>query len=689
MDPINNKTTPIPAAAATSAPPASPAPPPPPKRSEDLGMNTKKKMILFIGGEVAFLFIIVIVVYVLLIFQPFSRPATTLSAADRLKAQQERYATIQKENSKSAILFKGETNASIPYSGLTTSPDKKSFALLATTGGKQYIIHNKKKGKEYDKVSPPKISPDGKRVAYVGSLNNTWYYIVDGKEYPVLNTQNQFSLGGSSIVNPISFTTDSKDFIYLEVAAGTTPSSYSSQYFVNGIKTQEGSVLIPFASNTYSYSTYFSLYGLGAQQNIPPDFTDLAILQQPEPEKLRILYKGVAGDSYDEVYNFNYSPDGKQFSYVGVNVVGTTSEGYERTEYTLVLNNQKISTYEYNYYLADKTLKGFPYSQTFSPDSKHLAYVAYTPTESYVMLDSKKYPTTLTFSPKHEGAIKNLTFSSDGNHLAFQAVTTSDQGVFVVDGKPQTIPKEITTLRVGNAQIGSIVFSPNGNEVSYVLTWGTGPVAPGFVTVVKNGAVVKTYLSSSFIEPEAIESISPLVYSPDSKHIAYAVLRDNRSRQNDTTNLSIYTVLNGKESLPYKYINSPFLLPDDAPTFSNNTTLSYDYWKDNSLFLETAPVTKWKDNSDLLSAKKKALIETVSKLVTLPTDETPVSIIRPPSEVYSDTEDEKILFSQMQYGDADPIDDHQVLIYFKNQKIFVYNPGTNDVKTYDRKNNPL
>ena len=115
----------------------------------------------------------------------------------------------------------------------------------------------------------------------------------------------------------------------------------------------------------------------------------------------------------------------------------------------------------------------------FSPDSKHLAYVVHRDGRLAVVLDGKESASyldiaaanaysrqggTMVLGPKNpdpEGAKRSgLVFSPDSKRLAYAAWTAENQMAVVVDGTPGPLVETVS--------INGIYFSPDSRHVAYV-----------------------------------------------------------------------------------------------------------------------------------------------------------------------------------------------------------------------------
>ncbi|MDI6761339.1 MAG: hypothetical protein QMD05_10980 [Candidatus Brocadiaceae bacterium] len=67
---------------------------------------------------------------------------------------------------------------------LRVSPDGKRVAYVAGVGNKQLVVVDGKEERQYDDIGAgsPIFSPDGKRVAYGAKVGNKWFVVVDRKE---------------------------------------------------------------------------------------------------------------------------------------------------------------------------------------------------------------------------------------------------------------------------------------------------------------------------------------------------------------------------------------------------------------------------------------------------------------------------------------------------------------------------
>ena len=95
---------------------------------------------------------------------------------------------------------------------ITFSPDGERIAFVAWHGKKRMAVVDGKSGPEFDAVTKPIFSPDGRRVAYEaarlypdGSKKDRWFVVVDGEEKPEYD---------SLIRGTAAFSVDSKHVIY-------------------------------------------------------------------------------------------------------------------------------------------------------------------------------------------------------------------------------------------------------------------------------------------------------------------------------------------------------------------------------------------------------------------------------------------------------------------------------------------
>ena len=95
----------------------------------------------------------------------------------------------------------------------------------------------------------------------------------------------------------------------------------------------------------------------------------------------------------------------------------------------------------------------FEGSLIFSPDSKHVAYVAGISDKQFVVVDGKE-------ERKYDGIGIPLIFSPDNNRVAYVAGVGNNKHLVVMDGKEGEQYDDILE--------GSLIFSPDSKCVAYV-----------------------------------------------------------------------------------------------------------------------------------------------------------------------------------------------------------------------------
>ena len=191
-------------------------------------------------------------------------------------------------------------------------------------------------------------------------------------------------------------------------------------------------------------------------------------------------------------------------------------------------------------------------SLVFSPDSRHVAYLAEADGRWFVVADGEE-------GRRYDRIEKgSLTFSPDSQHVAYVAEAASKQFV-VVDANEK---KKYD--RIGK---GSLVFSPDSKRVAYVAE------AASKQFVVVDGKEEEHY--------DRIEKGS-LVFSPDSQHLAYVAEAGSKW----------FVVADGKEGKHYNGIVTREGTRLVSRSFNSLSCLCMD---DNRIYLvevKTSPIVQ-------------------------------------------------------------------------------------------------
>jgi Tol biopolymer transport system component len=219
-----------------------------------------------------------------------------------------------------------------------------------------------------------------------------------------------------------------------------------------------------------------------------PDSRRVACFLSGEGGKYVASVDGVVGKEYVDTgdpgyHSMLFSPDSKRYLYLG-----------RRTgKWRVVVDNVEEKEYDVP-----------PASRMFSPDSKHVAYIASRKDKWFVVYDGVE--------GKEYGGVFSLTFSPDSSRLVY--IAYSDNGVIIVDNGAESKP-------YGNVIDGTLAFSPDSKRLAFVAE-PLRPQRPGdsgkeqrlpFFLVVVDGVESQEYMGINKAAP---------VFSPDSKHVAYA-----------------------------------------------------------------------------------------------------------------------------------------------------------------------
>lgn len=188
------------------------------------------------------------------------------------------------------------------------------------------------------------------------------------------------------------------------------------------------------------------------------DKKNIAVVVKNIDGYYQVFLNGQENPPYELVSQGVFSPDGKRFVYVAK----------QGNDIFLVEDGKEKSTISFG--AAQNTQH--PEAITFSPDSKHLAYIIHTESGEAIVLDEKAqqpYPHIYSVNPSR----KRLFFSPDSKHLAYvinNSAQTLDRNNQEENSKTQEQKLIIDNkeMAVGFKWIFEFVFSPDSKHYAFV-----------------------------------------------------------------------------------------------------------------------------------------------------------------------------------------------------------------------------
>ncbi len=248
-----------------------------------------------------------------------------------------------------------------------------------------------------------------------------------------------------------------------------------------------------------------------------------------------------------------FSPDSKRVAYAAEreNKSVIVVDGIEGKEYDQIMQNP-----------------------IFSPDSKRVAYLAERDGRQFAVMDEVEQ--------KGYKRVTGLMFSPDGQRLAYVARRSDGKHVVVVDGdegkgyerlmRPKFSPdsKRMAytvrhlgkwTIAVDGAEgkeqydrIFFMVFSPNNERLAYIAVRDDKYFVglAGEVYRIKRGGKMVAVATDKIQGKGQYDQVYGPVFSPDSKRLTLAAIRDGRS----------FVVVDGIEQTEYDQVGFPQFSPD-------------------------------------------------------------------------------------------------------------------------------
>jgi roadblock/LC7 domain-containing protein len=387
------------------------------------------------------------------------------------------------------------------------------------------------------------FSPDGRHVAYLARRGGKQCMVVDGAAGPLFE---------KIMARTFAFSPGGKHFIY-EARDGQQALAVMDGNRRTEIDRFEKDDLIPIAEWPAMLVAAFS-----------PDGEHVAFTARA-PEGEVVLCDGKAGKAYESIEGLTFSPEGNHLAYIaeksdkqhlvvddvehrefdhvsnGVLTGGLVfSPDGHHTAYWGVLEEQEAAGAEAEigqtyFFMFD----GKPFAKTytglgtiaFSPDSKRYGFIGLRGKKVCVVVDGEE---TLW------DEASDLAFSADGKHYWFTA-KRDGKACAVYDGKAGP----------PNDWIVPVETSPDNRRIAWVAGRGENTAGtPQWIVI--DGVEGRKYDQAAFITLSYILGCPPVIplvpsmmvgprFSPDSKHLAYGVVRDGNVR----------VVVDGEETAAY------------------------------------------------------------------------------------------------------------------------------------------
>ena len=416
-----------------------------------------------------------------------------------------------------------------PDEGIVSiSPDGEHVICVARRDEKRIVYVDGTEGKQFDGIGSPgemegqdpwdilfRVSEHFTRVAYVAVRGEKRLVVLDGvegREYDGIHN--------------IVFSPDSKRLGYIAERERFVPEEISGVPFGLG-ESKFLAVVDGLEGKEYDGVREFVF---------SPDSSRVAYVAK-EGEHEFLVLDGQEGERHPEIWNLCFSPDSKRVAYVvGDRFAWFMPESHEKTDQFVVVDGVPGNTYQcipfptFSVSSVGTFAGNFaPWRSPllFSPDSRHIAYLARSEGKELLVVDGLELEVRRT---KDTGAADDLrvevVFSPDSAHMAYTA-QREEKWCVIVNGAQGDLCD----------RVGDIVFSPDSAHMAYIAQrekkW----------CVVADG-----------VQGDLYECVSNIVFSPDSARLAYIGTRDGKE----------FVVLGEEEGKAYDWVGLPLFGPGGA-----------------------------------------------------------------------------------------------------------------------------
>ncbi|MBI5412309.1 hypothetical protein HZA43_04015 [Candidatus Peregrinibacteria bacterium] len=418
----------------------------------------------------------------------------------------------------------------------SVSRDGKSVAYSLLQGNKEWVVFNGKPGKQYDNVSLLTVSPDGKSVFYAAKNDNS------DNEILVMNGREERRAGRIITADnetipffknePVYYTySEARDTVALYIGAkkiigGQFPffdKNFTKMGYLLQTRLKDGTAIQSLVDdeNGRKGKVYEMIYG--TQFNDDGTISYLAKAKNGfflVRDNREILSYPALPDENLDYWSAKISPDGKNMIF-DMDIHKKTV-----TEESVHVNPWDFDSYHYVGKRKSErrdAMVGATNLMLFSPDSKRTAYTVYR-NGVRVAVDGKEGPTAFS-------DMENITFSPDSKHVAYigmksYAVNVSENKLRFTYFRPRSLildGKEIKTYGFDDVGDGGYVggyleFTPKGNGLVYT-TYNNMTLEQKFVV---EGKELKDYYTS---DPQS--TISPFIFNEDGTKVGIFAMKTN------------------------------------------------------------------------------------------------------------------------------------------------------------------
>ncbi|MDN5286322.1 MAG: WD40-like Beta Propeller Repeat [Mucilaginibacter sp.] len=433
---------------------------------------------------------------------------------------------VMPNGNKQRVVFDGVAGPEfegvyVERSLVLSSDEKRTGYIIATNQpapngcktcgppGKWRVVIDNQFGPEYEKILRIAFSHDAKKVAYAAMKKTEdgstfWTVVVDGKEAGHYNAISKLS--------PL-FNLDGK-----QVVSVARKENQKSVVVVNNAESKEYDYIgygIPFFSPDGKHMAY-------SARDYSPNLTTVVFDGKASPKynaiperslvfsadskhfaygaqtgnEWQVVTDGMPQEKYAQVDNIQYSPDGKYLTYKA-----------KKGDKWMVVVNSKEGTYQ------DSIMNGFP---VFSPDGKNIAYGFKKNGKWNVVVEQVDIRKNIngrflvSIDDKGYDEIISCTFSPDSKHLSY-IVREGDKKKAVIDGQAGDGYDDI---------VPNVIYSADSKRMAYLARFKKDGD--------KKRLIVLDGKAGSEYDGILNENLSFIVFSPDSKHVAYAASMDGK-----------------------------------------------------------------------------------------------------------------------------------------------------------------